>query len=84
MRMHIQILRNVPALTEALKRAGWAVTPQPDRCLIASNPSIRDEEEARLSLWELGLLISGRVRVQFHWPEQESANKGRRELVLLS
>lgn len=64
MKIRIETLRPAAPMKQVLERAGWQVT-QEEEALLLSDDLVDSEEIARRRLYDLGLLISGRVRIEF-------------------
>lgn len=65
MKIRIEMLRPAVPLKQLLERAGWQVTQEEEALLLLSDDMVDSEELARRRLYDLGLLISGRVRIEF-------------------
>jgi len=65
MRMHIETVRHAALLKEQLEREGWRVDQALDGSFLASNGDIASEPDARQRLHQMGLLTSGKVRIEF-------------------
>jgi hypothetical protein len=62
--IRIELLGQAGRVRDVLCRNGWALSG-PGTNVIASSPRVPDEEMARIRLYELGLLTSGSVRIEF-------------------
>ncbi len=65
MRLHLELLRKAHLLRHILRRDGWELKPQRNHSYSARHPAVADEPAARNRLWQLGLLTSRLVRVDF-------------------
>src|SRR5262249_9051840 len=65
MRVLFQSLRECPELRRILQTDGWKLEGVPNDALLGEHPAVSDEEAARGRLHRLGLLTSGRFRIQF-------------------
>jgi hypothetical protein len=64
MKIRVKLLVQAGRVRDALCRDGWELSG-PGTYLIASHPRVSDERAARIRLYELGLLTSGSVRIEF-------------------
>jgi hypothetical protein len=62
--IRIELLLHAGRVREALCRGGWVLSGTGTN-VIASHPRVPDEGAARARLYELGLLTSGSVRIEF-------------------
>lgn len=72
MKVRIEMLRPAAPLKQLLESAGWQVT-QDQGALLLSNGLVDSEEIARLQLHALGLLTSGKLRIEFLTIEDQAA-----------
>jgi hypothetical protein len=62
--IRVELLGHGGRVREALCRGGWALSGTGTNVL-ASHPGVPDEGAARSHLYQLGLLTSGSVRIEF-------------------
>jgi hypothetical protein len=65
MRVRIELVRGAAGLGELLRADGWRLEGAVAGPIYASHPEADDEPSARHRLHGLGLLISGRLRIEF-------------------
>ena len=65
MRITIRVLDNPDTVRGRLQRDGWEVDRAADGSLSVSHPFAESERNARLRLFQLGLLTSGSLRIEF-------------------
>ena len=65
MRVFIHMLRDAEGITNRLQQDGWEIVIEDEEVLSACHASVISEEDARLRLQDLGLLTSGRLRIEF-------------------
>jgi hypothetical protein len=65
MMVRFDMLRRTDGLRELLRANGWALREPRAGTLYASHPQATDQRVARSLLHDLGLLTSGRLRIQF-------------------
>jgi hypothetical protein len=63
--VRLELLNQANGIQEQLARDGWKLERQADENWLARHLSVQDEPAARLRLAHLGLLTSGRLRIQF-------------------
>jgi len=64
-KVDIQMLRPSEKLLGLLSHDGWALESSQELALCVSHPQVADQEQARHRLDRLGLLTSGRLRIEF-------------------
>jgi hypothetical protein len=64
-RVFFQPLRGRVELRRILEADGWTLEAGWDDTLLAEHPAVADEAAARSRLHHLGLLTSGRLRIEF-------------------
>ena len=65
MKVYIEMLRSSARLVKALEADGWRLETAHHGAVMAGHPHLRDEADARGRLYELGLLTSSAVRIEF-------------------
>jgi hypothetical protein len=65
MKMHIESVRHAGSLKEQLVREGWRVDNAQGGGFLISHGEIASELDARQRLQRMGLLTSGKVRIEF-------------------
>jgi hypothetical protein len=65
MQVHIQSLRHHEAVRRILARNGWRLDREGGPRYFARHPAVKDQEDARGRLNDVGLLTSSAVRIEF-------------------
>lgn len=71
MKMRIQLLHGGKLVQERLRSDGWNLRPESTGTLCASHSAIHSEPAARQRLYELGLLTSAALRIEFPIPSRQ-------------
>jgi hypothetical protein len=66
MRVYIQFPHPETSLRQSLLRDGWTLEVEEETDLWISHAQVEDEQQARSRLHRLGLLLSSRIRIEFH------------------
>jgi hypothetical protein len=64
-KVDIQMFRPSEELRRLLSHDGWTLESSQELALCVSHPQVADQEQARHRLDRLGLLTSGRLRIEF-------------------
>lgn len=65
MKLRIQLVHRGDMVKDCLERDGWKLTAESDDSVSANHAEVHSEATARLRLYELGLLTSPSLRVEF-------------------
>jgi hypothetical protein len=63
--VYIQVLGRLRNVGQSLRRDGWTVDEESPNTLEATHPGVDGQPAARARLSSLGLLTSGRLRIEF-------------------
>jgi hypothetical protein len=65
MKVYIQMLRSAATLRRTLEADGWRLEAAHEGAVRARHPHLQDEADVRSRLYQLGLLTSSAVRIEF-------------------